>query len=177
MYKRRLYVAGLILLVLVLAVGCGGAPVDDGNDADGPDNGVDNGVNEPGPVDDDNGNGDNGHADGLPEGYQADAADELPDPWLAYPGSAVDAAWHEPPWNSDYPGWTLVAPGGTTREEVIDYYLEVAEAQGSFEMVETWHGIGGNWLWNGFAVMIETDLWYNDPDYVQIQVFFEEDID
>jgi len=107
------------------------------------------------------------------DGYPA-AASVLPEPWMAYPESIVDIDWVERGL-SEVPAWTLVAPDGTTREDVVNYYISVAEERDDFETVETYHGIAGVWTWNGVEIVIEPDIHYDYSELTQIQIWFEED--
>ncbi|MFO7636016.1 MAG: hypothetical protein R6W96_01755 [Clostridia bacterium] len=107
------------------------------------------------------------------EGYAA-AATVLPEPWMAYPDSIVDIDWIQRGMTA-IPAWTLVAPSGTTREDVVDYYIMMANQRDDFETVETYHGIAGIWAWNGVNITIEPDSHYAYPELVQIGFWFQED--
>ncbi|MDY6867534.1 MAG: hypothetical protein SVT56_06460 [Chloroflexota bacterium] len=107
------------------------------------------------------------------DGYPA-AESVLPEPWLAYPDSIVDIDWVERGL-SEFPAWTLVAPDGTTREDVVNYYISVAEQRDDFETIETYHGIAGVWSWNDIEIVIEPDVHYDYSELTQIQIWFEED--
>ncbi len=107
------------------------------------------------------------------EGYPA-AKSILPEPWMAYPDSIVDIDWVKRGL-SEFPAWTLVAPPGTTREDVVDYYISLAEQRDDFETVETYHGIAGVWAWNGKNITIEPDGHYDHSELVQIGFWFQAD--
>ncbi len=106
-------------------------------------------------------------------GYPA-AASILPEPWMAYPDSIVDIDWVERGL-SETPAWTLVAPAGTSREDVVDYYILTAEQRDDFETVETYHGVAGVWAWKGVNITIEPDVHYDYSELVQISFWFQED--
>ncbi len=107
------------------------------------------------------------------DGYPA-AVSVLPEPWMAYPDSIVEIDWVERGL-SELPAWNLVAPDGTTREDVVNYYISVAEQRDEFETVETYHGVTGVWMWNGIEIVIEPDIHYDYSELTQIQIWFEED--
>jgi len=107
------------------------------------------------------------------DGYPA-AASVLPEPWMAYPDSVVDIDWVKRGL-SEFPAWTLVAPDGTTREDVVNYYISVAEQRDDFETVETYGGIAGVWTWNGVEIVIEPDGHYDYSELTQILFAFLED--
>ena len=168
MKKPILFLAGVLLAVLM--VGCGSEPVlpdpqrdntdiaaEDNNDAQEP---VTSGNTE----------------DGVFERLETRASDVLPEPWMAYPGSMMEIDWQSPPWNTEYPAWLLVAPRGTTREAVVDYYVGKAEERDDFETVSTYHGIGGTWKWKGIEFTVETDGHYEDMELVQFNLVFEQHI-
>jgi len=167
MLQRRLFVTLILLLVLMVSVGCGIS--DSKSPVDVPDPG--NGNDVPG---DENGNNND---NGLPDWLEVDAASALPEPWMAYPGSMVHTDWQDSPWNFPYPSWLLVAPPGTSREDVIEYYVSMAEERDDFETIVVYHGITGTWLWKEYQIMIEADGYFDDPDLTQITFAFEEEID
>ena len=100
------------------------------------------------------------------------AAAALPEAWMAYPGSMVEIDWVARGMSTK-PSWMLVAPAGTTREQVIKHYEQLAETRDDFETVQVWHGVTGTWDWDGQEIMIETDFHYEQPDYVQITFAFQ----
>ncbi len=113
----------------------------------------------------------------LPEHLTEEAASALPESWMAYPGSVVATDWYERGMSA-FPAWLLVVPPDSTREEVVEYYVGVAEERDDFETVEVFHGITGTWMWKGeYEIMIETDIYYDDPDLVQVTFAFHQALD
>ena len=114
--------------------------------------------------------------DDFPYGVTIDASSVLPEPWMAFPGMKVAIDWYERGL-SPISAWLLIAPLNTTREEIIDYYMDLADTRSDFENISVSHGITGIWSWNGIELMIETDEYYDDTDFIQITFAFEEKID
>ena len=188
MFKKGVYCL-FVVVVLVLCAGCspGTAPDGDGLESgtgpDGPgemdgangENGADSADGEDGAAGENGKNGDKGDTE-IPDWNGEEAASALPEPWMAYPGSLVDVDWFAQGL-SEFPAWLLVVPPDTTREEVIEYYLSVAEERDDFEAINVYHGIAGDWLWKEYEILIETDFYLDDPDLVQITFAFKQALD
>lgn len=163
-----------LLLVSALIVGCGGrgSEEDNNNDAGGINN-VDTGTPEPVDNDLDDNNDSNGVGeDDIFSIWTEEGSSALPEPWMAFPGSRVDIDWYARGLRPNS-AWNLVAPPGTTREEVIDYYVEKADERDDFEVISTNHGITGIWKWKDYELMIETDYHYDYPEFIQFVFAFE----
>lgn len=169
MLKKSWLIVLVLLFVLILVVGCSGSGVtSEQNDKPSE---TSNGTEEIVDNVPDNAS-DAGGAFGNYLDDKEGAASVLPEHWMAFPGSVVSSDWHAMG-IVKYPTWILVAPPGTEREEVVEYYIKVADERDDFDTLEVFHGITGTWVWNDVEIMIETDEFHDDPDLVQITFAFQ----
>lgn len=80
-----------------------------------------------------------------------DAADVLPESWMAYPGSKVDIDYSAKGL-TNYPAWQILVPEGTTYQDIEEYFLIMEEEQSEFEVIDA---SSGSWKWKGLEVYIE----------------------
>ena len=106
-----------------------------------------------------------------------DAAMHLPMPFWAYPGSVIILDLLEAE-IYDIPSWALRTPVNTSRDEVIDYYMDVAD---EYDNIEFHDDTVTYFTWELEDIIYSGSLMVNDdpnhPGHLQIIISFEEETD